>query len=387
LQREGQGAERQEEHTPSTSKKGELVVEVRYDTDFPNPKVDFPAQFLCDMAEFIEGIVPTVVSTSLPNIPKTNKLSAIISNRLTSRIRARMTELGTHRTAIAGQGDSQGVEQHMAGEQRGNISGGRDGWGGGEWSDALAGAEADHSEGERYGCPNPHSSEAERRSRDERRGGEERGVVVEQGGEETSVPGSDNVLAGQIDNSKEQGMVAEGLRNCARRQDNINELDQDIQALGKKGGPERREQAGTTARQAGGQKRKGTEDGGVGGAPGQRNMKRGKKSVGEVKQTQSKQAPKETHVLQMKAPTGSGKENMGQGQVPPLAQPTPGNRTSKRKEREVEDEPLEGPAESKKAAGVISKRKKRGGEKKSECYDCAWLSLTALSTVTCNLWL
>jgi hypothetical protein len=21
------------------------------------------------------------------------------------------------------------------------------------------------------------------------------------------------------------------------------------------------------------------------------------------------------------------------------------------------------------------------------CYDCAWLSLTALSTVTCNLWL
>jgi hypothetical protein len=22
-----------------------------------------------------------------------------------------------------------------------------------------------------------------------------------------------------------------------------------------------------------------------------------------------------------------------------------------------------------------------------ECYDCAWLSLTALSTVTCNLWL
>jgi hypothetical protein len=23
----------------------------------------------------------------------------------------------------------------------------------------------------------------------------------------------------------------------------------------------------------------------------------------------------------------------------------------------------------------------------SACYDCAWLSLTALSTVTCNLWL
>jgi hypothetical protein len=22
-----------------------------------------------------------------------------------------------------------------------------------------------------------------------------------------------------------------------------------------------------------------------------------------------------------------------------------------------------------------------------QCYDCAWLSLTALSTVTCNLWL
>jgi hypothetical protein len=24
---------------------------------------------------------------------------------------------------------------------------------------------------------------------------------------------------------------------------------------------------------------------------------------------------------------------------------------------------------------------------KAFCYDCAWLSLTALSTVTCNLWL
>jgi hypothetical protein len=23
----------------------------------------------------------------------------------------------------------------------------------------------------------------------------------------------------------------------------------------------------------------------------------------------------------------------------------------------------------------------------AKCYDCAWLSLTALSTVTCNLWL
>jgi hypothetical protein len=27
------------------------------------------------------------------------------------------------------------------------------------------------------------------------------------------------------------------------------------------------------------------------------------------------------------------------------------------------------------------------GIKKVCCYDCAWLSLTALSTVTCNLWL
>jgi hypothetical protein len=26
-------------------------------------------------------------------------------------------------------------------------------------------------------------------------------------------------------------------------------------------------------------------------------------------------------------------------------------------------------------------------ELETYCYDCAWLSLTALSTVTCNLWL
>jgi hypothetical protein len=25
--------------------------------------------------------------------------------------------------------------------------------------------------------------------------------------------------------------------------------------------------------------------------------------------------------------------------------------------------------------------------RENQCYDCAWLSLTALSTVTCNLWL
>jgi hypothetical protein len=29
----------------------------------------------------------------------------------------------------------------------------------------------------------------------------------------------------------------------------------------------------------------------------------------------------------------------------------------------------------------------RGGPARGGCYDCAWLSLTALSTVTCNLWL
>jgi hypothetical protein len=35
----------------------------------------------------------------------------------------------------------------------------------------------------------------------------------------------------------------------------------------------------------------------------------------------------------------------------------------------------------------VGETQAKGGEEEEGCYDCAWLSLTALSTVTCNLWL
>jgi hypothetical protein len=34
-----------------------------------------------------------------------------------------------------------------------------------------------------------------------------------------------------------------------------------------------------------------------------------------------------------------------------------------------------------------TQEKQQAEARQAECYDCAWLSLTALSTVTCNLWL
>jgi hypothetical protein len=42
---------------------------------------------------------------------------------------------------------------------------------------------------------------------------------------------------------------------------------------------------------------------------------------------------------------------------------------------------------SKALGGASVTSKKARGAPKNKCYDCAWLSLTALSTVTCNLWL
>jgi hypothetical protein len=36
---------------------------------------------------------------------------------------------------------------------------------------------------------------------------------------------------------------------------------------------------------------------------------------------------------------------------------------------------------------LVVTNKEEDSDTEASCYDCAWLSLTALSTVTCNLWL
>jgi hypothetical protein len=371
---------RQEERASSAQRQGEILVRMQFETDFPQPEVDRPAQVFREMAEFYPGL-PEVLTTGLPDIPETSKAAATISKRMTSHLQAEMKDPGTQRPAVAGRGVSQGAERVVLGAGQGKLSGGGSDWGGGgwdggDWHDPENRAEPSHSTGggggwDRDGKPEPRGPIDESSGGGEHRGGDERigerRIDGERGGKDVGVPTGGATLAGHNEGSKEHKNIKEDVvRDLKSEQRDVEAIEGTEPTAGDVGKQKGRANKGDP--QAASRKRREAEAGDEGRAPRQGKAKKGKTSTGGVMATRSRQAPKKTPATQPNAPASSRKRKTGLRQAPSVElldkKPAPGRRTTKRKEREAEDNDLEGQRARKYSAPArkkATKQKERGG--------------------------